>query len=180
MHLLRTHKRPEEAIEFGCGNLYAYLEVTLNTRRCSRAELIFLKQGMSNRQDAFIALEILRRILCAVRFPHIVRTVYRLGRNVLTDNTLHDLEDHLLLLIARFFVGVECFELVTQIPVAEQDFIFRPEFATVLGAQVAHVDIVVGDIVLGIGVGLCQSGIYRSRYARGEHIAQTRHSPLLT
>ena len=62
---------------------------------------------------------------------------------------------------------------------AEQDFVFRPELATVFRTEVAHVDIIVRDIVLGVGIGLRHAGIDLCRHARREHVSHAGESPLL-
>ena len=176
--LLRAYQCAEEAVQFAGGNLHTFLKVSLNTCRCRRTEAIFLKQSVRNSQYPLITRVGFGCIIGAVWLPYIIGTVDRPGRDRLIDNTLHDAVNHFLLFLPALFVGIERLEFVAQVPMAEQHFVVRPELPAVLGAQVTHIDIVVGYIVLGIGIGLRQLCIDGSRHTRSEHITHTRHCPL--
>ena len=175
----RTDQRAEQTVKLGGGNLHTFLKVPLDARRCSRTVFVFLKQRVGYCQNALVAGVRLGGILTAVWLPDEVGVVDCLLRYILTDYTLHDLVDHLLLLLTGLFVTVQSLELIAQVPVTEQNLILRPQLPTIVGAQIAHVDVVIGYVVLGIGISLRQCCIDSRRYACGKHVAHASHCPLL-
>ena len=99
-------------------------------------------------------------------------------RDRLLHNALHHLENHLLPLAGKGVATVVGFQFVAQIPVGKQHHILVPEPPPVLRKQAAHIDIVVGNVVLRIGIRLRHLLLHASRHTGGEHIAHAGCRPL--
>ena len=83
------------------------------------------------------------------RIPLIAIAVDNLHGNRLVDDSAHHVVDEPLLFDALGATTVVCLDFVAQIPVAEQTHIRREERFALRREQVAHINIVVGDIDVG-------------------------------
>ena len=150
---------------------------------------VYLLHGGEMSQDAFIApvffsaeghFLIVLPSAVAERRPVVSRVI----DDGLWDSSLDDvfqyLVNHFLLFVGMWQIGIVGLDFITQVPMREEDHVFGEELLAFFGEQMAHHDVVAGNVVLGIGIGL--SGLFGKvgRHTRSEHVAHACVSPFLT
>ena len=111
------------------------------------------------------------------RIPLIAVAVDNLHGNRLVDHTAHHVVDDALLFDALGAATVVSLDFVAQIPVAKQAHIRRKERFALRREQVAHINIVVGDVDVGGSEDVRHVLLHVGRHAIGKHVAQTSLSP---